>query len=223
MQKFQRAIVSRMSPKRMRTKVILSPLVSRLSSVVYLVGSRNLYIIREKDIPYYPEISVRGNQFRVTDDQLQNYLEYLAFCSTKMIVVQLFSILFLYSLHVLALPRADAPAPARDATVPDITDQGQMSVAVASALATWTPHAPPKATDPINEWAGLGDSYASGIGSNGLPDGLGWGAPCSRYKMSWVLQVNGDTRWPGDNTQRKADFGACAGNQMVDLREKQVS
>jgi hypothetical protein len=138
-----------------------------------------------------------------------------------MVLIQLFHILLLYILHVFALPKVDSLVE-RDAT-PTLTDDVQMSTAVASALATWTPHVPPKVTDPINEWAGLGDSYASGIGSNGLPDGLGWGAPCSRYKKSWVLQVNSDTRWPGDNTKRIADFGACAGNQMVDLRDKQVS
>lgn len=136
-----------------------------------------------------------------------------------MVLFQLFCFLCLHVFHAIALPTT-GPLVERDATP---TDVGQMSAAVASALATWTPHVPPKVTDPINEWSGIGDSYASGIGSNGLPDATGWGAPCSRYKKSWIMQINSDTRWPGDNTKRKADFGACAGDQMAQVRDRQVS
>lgn len=47
---------------------------------------------------------------------------------------------------------------------------------------------------------------------------------CSRYKQSWPVQLSGKDGWKSfnDNAKPELIFGACSGNVMRDLREKQL-
>lgn len=112
-----------------------------------------------------------------------------------------------------ATPDADA---AQDASL-------IASISSAVSSASLKPYATPLATDEIKEWAGLGDSFTAGIGSNGESDLVDKSGDCSRYKKAYPMQMNTDTRLPGDPAARKLNFGACSGNKMQDLLDNQLS
>ncbi len=119
---------------------------------------------------------------------------------------------------VCALPRAEPPPTTSPA---DATLVASISSAVASA--SLKPYATPLSTDQIKEWTALGESFTAGIGSNGLANFQGYSQDCSRYNKAYPMQMNADTRWPGNPADRKLNFGACSGNKMEDLKNKQVS
>lgn len=119
----------------------------------------------------------------------------------------------------LAVARPQAPA--------DSVLQGDTSlialISSAVSSASLKPYVTPLATDEIKEWDALGDSFTAGIGSNGLSDYIDGSNGCSRYKQAYPMQMNADTRWPGDPAARKLNFGACSGNKMQDLLDNQLS
>ena len=117
-----------------------------------------------------------------------------------------------YALPQSGLPPATSPA--------DVTLVASISSAVASA--SLKPYATPLSTDEIKEWDALGDSFTAGTGSNGGEDFQGYSQDCSRYNKAYPMQMNADTRWPGDPADRKLNFGACTGNKIVDLTNNQV-
>jgi len=69
----------------------------------------------------------------------------------------------------------------------------------------------------------IGDSYTAGIGSNGENAEIGE-TDCSRYYSSWPMQLQEKDEWYDINDRKKPDliFGACSGNLMKDVREKQL-
>ncbi|KAH7074078.1 SGNH hydrolase-type esterase domain-containing protein [Paraphoma chrysanthemicola] len=70
----------------------------------------------------------------------------------------------------------------------------------------------------------VGDSYTAGIGANGDWDELGF-TNCSRYEQSWPMQLRERNDWNDANDGHKPSltFGACSGNLMKDLRERQLT
>jgi lysophospholipase L1-like esterase len=77
----------------------------------------------------------------------------------------------------------------------------------------------------VEQILAVGDSYTAGIGSNGWSGRMG-DTNCSRYYHAWPNQLlwrHGDD-WDQFNDGRTPDltFGACSGNVMKDLREKQL-
>ena len=117
---------------------------------------------------------------------------------------------------VFALPQGLLPR--------DYQDDPALVASVSSAvsLAGLKPYATPLATDEIKEWGAYGDSFTAGIGSNGLKDYIDYSESCSRYKKAYPMQMNPDTRWPGNAADRKLNFGACTGNRMTNVRDNQV-
>lgn len=67
----------------------------------------------------------------------------------------------------------------------------------------------------------IGDSYTAGIGS-GAHLGLNH---CSRSLDAWPMQLKDKSDWTDINDGNKPDliFGACSGNIMKDVREKQLT
>lgn len=116
-----------------------------------------------------------------------------------------------------ALPQAQTSSTSPD----DATLIASISSAVAAA--GLKPYATPLASDEITEWNALGDSFTTGIGSNGGDDFIGISQDCRRYKQAYPMQMNADTRWPGNPADRTLNFGACTGNKMEDVRNYQVS
>lgn len=132
-------------------------------------------------------------------------------------MIKLCALLALMVWLVCALPQvlpSSAMGPA------DATLIASISSAVESA--GLKPYATPLSTDEIKEWNALGDSFTAGIGSNGLDDFQSISQDCSRYNKAYPMQMNADTRWPGNPADRKLNFGACSGNMMDDVRSKQV-
>lgn len=86
-----------------------------------------------------------------------------------------------------------------------------------------TPYATPLASIPITEWTALGDSYASGYGSNGLKDYDRHSFDCNRFQQAYAVQMNADARLPGDPHTRRLNFGACSGSSFASLRAKQLT
>ena len=75
----------------------------------------------------------------------------------------------------------------------------------------------------IDHILAVGDSYTAGIGSNGENAEIGY-TKCSRYYSSWPMQLRDKNDWNEINDGKRPDltFGACSGNVMKDLREKQL-
>lgn len=96
------------------------------------------------------------------------------------------------------------------------------SISSAVSSASLKPYATPLATDQITEWTAIGDSYTAGVGSNGLDDVIPVSQSCSRYKKAYPMQMNSNTSWPGNQQDRKINFGACTGDVMSDVLKKQV-
>lgn len=97
------------------------------------------------------------------------------------------------------------------------------SIASAVSAAGLKPYVTPLATDEIKEWTALGDSYTAGIGADSKSDFIDGSGKCSRFKKAYPVQMNADTRWPGDPATRRLNFGACSGAKMQDLLDKQLS
>ena len=85
------------------------------------------------------------------------------------------------------------------------------------------PYATPLASDPITEWTALGDSYASGYGSNGLKDYDRFSFGCNRFQQAYAVQMNADSKLPGDPDKRKLNFGACSGASFDSLKANQLT
>lgn len=70
----------------------------------------------------------------------------------------------------------------------------------------------------------VGDSYTAGIGSNKKEDEILHSIDCARYQRSWPVQLSDKDDWNviNDNTKPKLTFGACSGEVMKDMREKQL-
>lgn len=84
------------------------------------------------------------------------------------------------------------------------------------------PYVTPLTTDRITEWIALGDSVTAGVGSNGLEDYIRGSDSCHRYKHSYPVQMQENTRWPRDARDRKFTFGACSGAMIDDVEKNQV-
>lgn len=97
------------------------------------------------------------------------------------------------------------------------------SIASAVSAASLKPYVTPLATDEIKEWSALGDSYTAGIGSDHRSDFIDGSGVCKRFKKAYPMQMNADTRWPGDPATRKLNFGACSGATMQNLLDEQLS
>lgn len=70
---------------------------------------------------------------------------------------------------------------------------------------------------------GIGDSFTSGIGSNGLPDYMTPSYDCARYKKAWPVQLSNMRDWSDFNVnQPRLTFGACAGAKTFDVIGKQL-
>ncbi|KAL2045470.1 hypothetical protein N7G274_001898 [Stereocaulon virgatum] len=118
----------------------------------------------------------------------------------------------------LGLPQSPSPVARDDPDAPLIA-----SVSAAVASASLKPYATPLTSGEIKEWGAYGDSFTAGIGSNGLADYDGYSQSCSRYKQAYPNQMNADGRWPGDPAQRTLNFGACSGNVIKDVHDKQLT
>lgn len=85
------------------------------------------------------------------------------------------------------------------------------------------PYATPLASVPITEWTALGDSYASGYGSNGLDDYDRFSFECYRFQQAYAVKMNADARLPGNPDTRKLNFGACSGASFASLQANQLT
>lgn len=69
------------------------------------------------------------------------------------------------------------------------------------------------------EWAALGDSYASGVGSERYIDGR----RCLRYDQSYPRQLDADPRFVPDGEVSIFQNCACSGSESVDVSAWQLS
>ena len=127
----------------------------------------------------------------------------------------------LISLAATSIAYARPQEPSPSATI--LSDTA-LSASISSfvAAASLKPYVPPLASDSITEWISLGDSFASGVGSNGLVDYIRGSDSCHRYKQAYSMQVQANTQWPGSAVDRKLTFGACSGAGMRNILDEQV-
>jgi hypothetical protein len=129
---------------------------------------------------------------------------------------------------VFALPHpqdgSTATTSSSDSAAPSSSDAALVS-AISSAVSSagLKPFATPLVSDPITEFNALGDSFTAGIGSNGLDDYIRTSFDCDRFQQAYPLKMTSDARLTGDPQSRKLNFGACSGNKIPDVRDKQLS
>ena len=97
------------------------------------------------------------------------------------------------------------------------------SVSAAAASLGLADYVTPLVFDDITEWIPLGDSFTAGIGSNGPDDYMEFSQDCSRYQQAYPVIMNQNEQWSGNAATRTLNFGACSGNKMQDVTDKQLS
>ncbi|ORY03676.1 SGNH hydrolase-type esterase domain-containing protein [Clohesyomyces aquaticus] len=77
--------------------------------------------------------------------------------------------------------------------------------------------------DILDQILAIGDSYTAGIGSNKKDEEIEHSLECARYKRAWPVQLSEKDDWKNMNEDSKPQliFGACSGNVMSDVRDKQ--
>jgi hypothetical protein len=125
-------------------------------------------------------------------------------------------ILHLLSSYVSAYPQH---APRQDAT----SSAYSASLSAIIAKASLAPYTAPNAERKITEWLALGDSYAVGVGSDFSDDWIESSQKCYRFKQAYPLQMQYDSRMPGDVDSRVLTFGACSGATTKDITDFQIN
>ena len=127
-----------------------------------------------------------------------------------------------FSHPFIPLPGAITVSPKSQAPRTSVAAATSTSVPAATSTsvpaATSTPVPEPLIIDDL-QWAGLGDSYASGVTYPHDPN-LDWTAPrdpnCRRILDAYAVQMHNQTDWSGGR-KNTFNFPACSGSEFADI------